>query len=132
MPTFGIDETQNPRRGPGGGNNPMTAAAGGITPKQIQGGIPGRAPTVAPGQPAQAQHGGPRLPDFSKGMSEGLPGMGGGAGGGAAVGEAGAEFGLTTTGDESIEELQEALGYLRAATAQELVELPNDDQPEDA
>jgi hypothetical protein len=42
-----------------------------------------------------------------------------------------AEFGLTTTGDESIEELQEALGYLRAASAQELVELPNDDQPED-
>ena len=41
-----------------------------------------------------------------------------------------AEFGLTTTGDESIEELQEALGYLRAAT-QEVVELPNDDQPED-
>jgi hypothetical protein len=41
-----------------------------------------------------------------------------------------AEFGLTTTGDESIEELQEALGYLRAATGQELVELPNDDQPE--
>ena len=42
-----------------------------------------------------------------------------------------AEFGLTTTGDESIEELQEALGYLRAATTQELVELPNDDQSED-
>jgi hypothetical protein len=42
-----------------------------------------------------------------------------------------AEYGLTTTGDESIEELQEALGYLRAATEQELVELPNDDQPED-
>ena len=42
-----------------------------------------------------------------------------------------AEFGLTTTGDESIEEMQEALGYLRAAAAQELVELPNDDQPED-
>jgi hypothetical protein len=42
-----------------------------------------------------------------------------------------AEFGLTTTGDESIEELQEALGYLRAASEQELVELPNDDQPED-
>jgi hypothetical protein len=42
-----------------------------------------------------------------------------------------AEFGLKTTGEESIEELQEALGYLRAATAQELVELPSDDQPED-
>ena len=42
-----------------------------------------------------------------------------------------AEFGLATTGEESIEELREALGYLRAATAQELVELPNDDQPED-
>jgi hypothetical protein len=41
-----------------------------------------------------------------------------------------AEFGLTTTGDESIEELQEALAYLRAAAAQELVELPNDDQSE--
>ena len=40
-----------------------------------------------------------------------------------------AEFGLTTTGDESVEELQEALGYLQAATAQELVELPDDDQP---
>jgi hypothetical protein len=38
-----------------------------------------------------------------------------------------AEFGLATTGEESIEELREALGYLRAATAQELVELPNDD-----
>jgi hypothetical protein len=42
-----------------------------------------------------------------------------------------AEFGLTTTGDESIEELQEALGYLRAAATQELVELPNEYQSED-
>jgi hypothetical protein len=42
-----------------------------------------------------------------------------------------AEFGLKTTGEESIEELQEALGYLRAATGQELVDLPSDDQPED-
>jgi hypothetical protein len=37
----------------------------------------------------------------------------------------------TNAEEESIDELQEALGYLRAATAQELVELPNDDQAED-
>lgn len=54
-------------------------------------------PAQPPGQ--QAQHGGPRLPDFSKGMTEGLPGMGGDAAGGAAAGGAEAAGGADAIGE---------------------------------
>jgi hypothetical protein len=67
-------------------------AAGGISPAKLvpDAGIPGQDPAAAPGQPAQAQHGGPRLAHFNMGATEGLPGESAG-GEGAAVGEAGAE-----------------------------------------
>ena len=54
-------------------------------------GIHAAQPAQPPGQ-QQAQHGGPRLPDFSKGMTEGLPGMGGEAAAGGAEAAGGADL----------------------------------------
>ncbi len=65
--------------------------AGKRAPAQLNVSEPiGIQPAQPPGQ--QAQHGGPRLPDFSKGMTEGFPGMGGDAAAGGAEAAGGADL----------------------------------------
>lgn len=85
MPNMGYtNPAASPRAGLGGGSMGAPHAVG-AAPIQLAPDQPIGFGAAKPPPAQQAQHGGPRLPDFNKGMSEGAGGKA------AAVGEAGAE-----------------------------------------
>jgi hypothetical protein len=109
VPNFGLDENARPDSPSLAGNHVGTPSATPRAPAKL---LPdediGIKPAKAPDQQAQAQHGGPRLPDMLNGIGEARPGgtIPDAAGGEAAAGGAAAAgAGEAAAGSSAIAEL---------------------------